>query len=324
MCLIALAMIVGAMPSCSGNDDDKVQGEPVDIVRLDSILGDFATLDNSAAAKVFAEDSSLIVAQLQVMGADSADLAAVRELSSSLAVRMFAPQTRRLLPSLAHEQQALGNIIARADKQGINLPSRRYVATVWGRPESIVVNGDVVLIALNHYLGSGHEAYAGWPEYQRRLKDRRFLPYDMAEALLGIERPYAPKRKPMVLSRLLYEGAMAHAKMQLTDSASLADVLGVTDRELTDMAANRKFMYERLLSGDMLHSTDQAVMDQLFAPAPVCTLISPKAPGRAVRLLGYDIVTAWLEKHPQATLNDLLTPAFYDSESTFADSGYQI
>ena len=45
-------------------------------------------------------------------------------------------------------------------------------------------------------------------------------------------------------------------------------------------------------------------------------------PGRVGRFIGYRIVQAYLTRHPETKLNELLSPTFYTSSMTLPDSGY--
>ena len=320
----AFALVFILLFSACSDKKEKIVGEPMPIVRLDRDYATYPTLSAAEQSSLFERDSTMFAAQMQVMGIDNAARDEMESFCSSDVVAMFAPAVAKVFPDMKTEEQALGNIVVRAGEQGIALPSRKYAAIVWGLPQSMVVNGDKMYIALNHYLGADHPAYEGWPEYQRRLKRRDMIPYDMAEALLAIERPYSPTDgNDNVLSRLLYEGALVHAKMQLIDNPSLANAIGVTQAQLDDMMPNRSFMWKRLITDDMLHSSDANVMDQLFSPAPATSIISPDAPGRAVRLIGYEIVDFWLKKNPEAKISDLLSPSFYSNPATLNQAEYK-
>lgn len=318
---IVFVVVAAAQSGCS-EKSGKTSGNPVPIARLDKDLAEFATLDSVSRRSMYSRDSVLVAAQMQVMGVDTVGFDYVELFAESGTVSMFAPEVASLYPDLKAEEQALGNILIRAREQGISLPERKYAATVWGLPRSIVVNGNVVIIALNHYLGPEHPAYEGWPEYRRAMKRRDMLPYDLAEALIAIERPYIPSGLPTVLSRMLYEGALVYAKMTLSEDESLSKSLGFSDSQLADVQKNESFIWERLLDGDMLHSSDPAVIEGLFSLSPVSTLISPDAPGRAARLVGYNMIRSWLKKNPDARLDDLLSPKFYDNPATLSAADY--
>ncbi len=321
--LITLILTVLSLVSSSCSDKKaKTIGEPIAIVRLDHIYADYATLDPAEQQKIFTSDSSLIVAQMQIMGVDSAGITEMRSFCSSDIVKVFTAETAKVFGKLESEEQILGNIVVRIAEEGIELPSRKYASTVWGLSKSIVVTDKAVFIALNHYLGAKHPAYDGWPEFQRASKRRDMIPYDITEALLAIEHPYRPQNKESVLSRLLYEGVLTYAKMRILDEPTLANALGYNAEQVADIESNRSFIWERLLKDNLLHSTDQAIIDKLFSTTQVCSIISPDAPGRCVRIIGYDIVCSWLNEHPGTTLDKLLSPSFYDSSTTLTEAKY--
>ena len=171
-------------------------------------------------------------------------------------------------------------------------------------------------VALNHYLGSDSPAYEGWPEYKKKLKNRRMIPVDMAEALTATAYPYEAEGENTVLSRLLYEGSLAVAKEAMVPSAPLSDILGFTPAEMADIKKNESVMWKRLVADNKLYSTDAELISNLFDLRPTSSVISPDAPGRAVRYIGYRIVRAYLAENPDATLAFILSPAFYDNGRT--------
>lgn len=123
------------------------------------------------------------------------------------------------------------------------------------------------------------------------------LPYDLAEALIAEAYPYdslAIARRT-VLSRLLYEGALAYAKTQVVPEASEALALGYNEATMADIHSNEAFIWRHLIEGQMLYSTDATLMEKLFDPAPQTYIISPDAPGRVVRYIGLQIVTSFLK-----------------------------
>ena len=50
--------------------------------------------------------------------------------------------------------------------------------------------------------------------------------------------------------------------------------------------------------------------------------VNPRSPGAIGRFIGHRIISATLDRHAIA-LPDLLSPAFYDSETTLSQSGYK-
>jgi len=314
------AIIITTLPSCV-NSDKLPSGEPVEILRLDHKLETFGKMTTDEANDFITQNTDLLQVQTAISGESNVDSASVA--AQAHIAQAFAKATNASFPNLNALQQALGTILVRAKNQGITLPQRTYAATIWSNTtQTMALTDKVMLVALNHYLGPAHEAYNGMPEYRRALKRPEMIPYDMAEALVAQAMPFKSQGAPTVLSRLLYEGALIQAKMTLVDDANEADAMGFTQKQLTDIAANRKMIWERLVSDNLLYSTDAAIAHQLFDLLPSTNMISPDAPGRAVRLTGYEIVRAYLEKNPDTTVAQLLDSRFYNSPQTLKEAGY--
>lgn len=313
---IILALLC-AFAGCKNGSDDW---SPIPITRLDSLAfvyndrGEVAMPENCKACV------NALLQYMEPMHGDSTWQA----YATSRAVEAFAPEALSIFPDLTSLRDTLGMMLHNAAANGLVLPRRHYATVVWSDRKSIVINEPYVFIGLNHYLGSEHPAYSGWPEYVRATKTPKMLPYDLAEALIANAYPYdsiAAKQRT-ILSRLLYEGALAYAKMQVVPDASEALVLNYNEPTLVDIQSNEVLIWKHLIEGKMLYSTDAALMDKLFAPAPHTYLISPEAPGRVARFIGLEIVKNYLTKYPQTTLNQLLSPGFFGAINTLEKAGY--
>lgn len=318
-CLL-VAVVTVVMTSCK---DDDVNAEPVEIIRLDKVMLGYSDYDSAGRAKVRSQYAPAIRSLCRVLEMDSCGDADLLMWNGSLPVQLFTPEILNVFPNTDSIAQVLGRIRFRVDKNNLKVPRYQYVATAWGRPQSIVFDDTIALVALNHYLGADNRVYDHWPQYIRALKRPDMLPYDIIEAELGTAYPYTPgKDGGTVLNRMLYEGAMAYVKMQLVPDATLENALGFSREQLADIRDNSQFVWNRLVSDKLLYSTDAAVIEGLFRPMPSCNLISPNAPGRVVRYTGYRMVSEYMDKMPDTELSYLLSPSFYSSTETLRKAAY--
>lgn len=315
--IIILASLFCIFAGCTSGNNDVV---PEPIIRLDSL----ALKSRNGAQTILPKDiKSCADALIQYLGQTHGDTT-WQAYASSRAVAAFAPEAAKAFPNLAPLRDTLGMILHNAAVSGLVLPHRHYASVVWSDRKSIVINEPYVFVALNHYLGSEHPAYSGWPQYIRATKKPQMLPYDLAEALIAKAYPYdslAIARRT-VLSRLLYEGALAYAKTQVVPEASEALALGYNEATMADIHSNEAFIWRHLIEGQMLYSTDATLMEKLFDPAPQTYIISPDAPGRVVRYIGLQIVTSFLKKYPETSLVQLLSPSFFGAKNSLEKAGY--
>ena len=301
------------MLSCSRNSE-KAPAQPV--MRVYDWLADYRP-----ARQLPDSLRPGVDAFFKVMGVVQPDDSVFRKWADGPVVGMFTPEVRRVFPSPDVLELSLGKVLNNARNEGLCLPQRRYAAVVWGRPESIVFVDSVMLIALNHYLGEDFEGYSHLSVYQRRGKTPERLQSDIAEALVATEWPYAPEGDPTVLSRLLYEGALAVAKERLTGE-SAAMVLGYSPQEYEWLQEHEDELWRQLVGRRLLFSTLSSDADRLVSAAPSTAILMQEAPGRAGRFLGYKIVSQFLKRHSDVGLPQLFSSSFYDSEATLRESGY--
>jgi hypothetical protein len=307
--LIAISAV-----SCSDNQNKVSEQE---ILRLDKTLYNYKNMDSLSRANVRDSLKAQIKALAQVLKFDTICDESLLAWSESMPVEMFSPMADTAFTSLTKIEEQLGSTLLNAKNKDIKLPNRHYVSVVWGRPESIVFNDSIALIALNHYLGAESPAYEHWPSYKRALKRQEMLIYDITEATIATEYPFQPfDGENTVLSHILYEGALAYIKMQIIPEAKLSCAVGLSESQLNDSESNLQFMWSKLAAEQMLYSTDSELINRLFAQLPYSSPISSKAPGRCVRVLGYKIVQAYMQNNKSTKLQDLLSPKFYSSRNT--------
>lgn len=188
--------------------------------------------------------------------------------------------------------------------------------------QSVFTADTLMFVGLNHYLGADYAPYAYFPDYLRvRKTPARLLP-DMAEALVRGLYPYdgVSDVYSTVLSRLLYEGAVVEAVMQLC-GLSEQQVLGYDDEAMAWAQENEKRVWETMAERKMIFAVDPQLAAMLVSPAPFTSAINPNSPGAIGRFIGHRIITAYLDRQAVA-LPELLSPDFYTSQNSLFESGY--
>ena len=313
--------------SCSHGDDNT---QRVIIERLDKELAGYIDMDSAAREDFIAYNKEVLTGYGQITGRERdvvLDDITLTDWATSQAATTFSDEVRTVFPTLDAEETAIGSILSRSKEAGLELGPEKFVAVLWSLTNSIVVNDsvNVVYIALNHYLGADSPYYAGWPEHLRARKVRAMIPVDVAEALVAISHPYRPNGDNTILSRLLYEGAIAAVKEYLVPEASTADILGLNPDVLADIEKNEYFLWNGLINDNGLYSTDADLMSNLFdRRRPTSTRISPDAPGRSACYIGYRIVKDYMKRNPDVRLDYLLSTEFYEGGTEILrQSGYQ-
>lgn len=295
---------------------------PIRISRLDMAMQAYKDASDSSKRMIADTLSAEINALFKVLGRPYPGKEELEWWASGDEVAIFQPDAEKAFPSLAALEADLGCIYHNAEKEGLPLDSLRFAAIVYGLPMPLVKVDSVMLIALNHYLGSDYPGYSHWDAYKRKVKTQAALPYDLAAAIVSTSHPMAMSVAPTLLCNMLYEGALVEARMRLLPNANLAHALGVTEDELQFMKGHLREMWREMAEKKMIYDTNPLVSDRMLSGAPSSPLLNGKAPARAGRFIGYCIVKAYLKSHSDATLPFLFTPEFYAKSTSLADAGF--
>lgn len=279
--------------------------EPVRVADVYGAMRNLTGPDSIAARRALVEDSVEVGAFMKTVSELPCDTLLIEGWAASRAVAMFTPPVDSVFGGTAVLAGHLGNILGHAEAEGLHLPRRRYAAVVYDRPKSILFVDSVMLVALNHYLGADFAGYSHWPYFMRRSKTPEALPYDLAEALVATAYPYNGG-DGTVMSRLLYEGALAEAKHRLVGGSEAA-ALGYDKDEWQWLLDNEEAIWQRLAVERLLYDTSQSTIDRLVAPSAYTSILGSEVPGRAGRFVGYRLVRKYLKEHPEASLSELLT-----------------
>jgi len=291
------------------------------VVRLDRDLAAYSGLDMEKR-KVLRDSLRPELEALAALTGDSLSDAMLEAWSGSTAVDFFQPAVDSVFPDIDKLERSIGEFYAAADKKSLPLPCYRMAAVTWPSYRPLALRDSVVFIALNHYLGHDYEAYSDFEPYQRALKDSERLPYDVASGIIRSAYPYESSTDRL-FERMLYEGAVAYAQMQLIDSPKLEYALGFTPGQMEYLTATEGRLWQEFgLRRGLLYSTDPEDIRGMMDIGARSPLDSGLAPGGVGRYIGYRIVESYLREHPSKTLSDILSPTFHTSEQSLVNSSY--
>lgn len=320
---LAVSLLAAGCSSSGNGSDAGDAATSASFTRLDKVVTQFPQL---SPARQHAIVDSLTVPlndYIYLMGASTGDIpASIDSLSHTAAFAMFEPEVDKAFPSTAAIEKQLGTLDANIRHQLPTLPHYSYYGIISPYRQQVMLVDSVIYVALNHYLGAGHEAYSSMPEYTRATKTPTYIPLDIAEAIVAIEYPFVADSAPTAIQYFLYEGALLKAVADLTGITDTATLMGWTSEQLAQAEAQQGAVWRKMAADNIIYSTDMSLARRLCAPAPSAMPVSPTLPGRICRYIGYRIVDSYLANNPGTSLSDLLSPTFYNSPSTLINSGY--
>lgn len=299
---------------------EKPQADKAEIERFDSIVARYNAMDaaDRAAFRNKYPDATLFITKGDTVNADSV----IEAYSRSNALTMFGKDVNERLTMTDSLETILGEMKTSFSEKLPDIKWKRIIGVISTYNQSVILTDGALLLGLNHYLGSDYGAYSYFEPYQRTVKTPRHLPYDVAEALISDRFPFISGNESTLLNRTLYEGAVLAAVNDVVPGNDIAESMGYDSDAWKWLSENEKPMWNALIDREMLFSMDPAIADRMTRPAPATSILHPDAPGRAARYIGYKIVESYRKRHPEKTLQWLLSPEFYNSPTALIDSQY--
>ncbi len=311
---LILLLVISVFSSCVGDGSPTVRIQRMDLAIEES--GD-SLRDMSPGIEALRR---MMNAPEKMSDSDFVD-----SLSGTTPVKVFTPDVRHRLQSLDGIERELGmlksNMLHYLPE--VDFPSSVY-AVINPYSQPIVIVDSVILIGSNHYLGVDYPGYESFERYRVPFKTPKNISYDVGSTLIRQHYPYsASDSESTLLSRLLYEGAVAYALGRLIPNSDMALAVGIDPQAFDEVVKNEALIYATMISRRLLYTTSPADISRLVSPAPASSLISPSAPGRCACFVGERIVESYVEHNGDVSIDFLLSPDFYCSPQSFVEAQYQ-
>ncbi|WP_367277930.1 gliding motility lipoprotein GldB [Winogradskyella sp.] len=159
-----------------------------------------------------------------------------------------------------------------------------------------IVTDSLLLIALDNFLGEGHEFYQNIPRYLAKNMQRNQIVPELAE---GYAKKYVfQTNRKTLLDEMIYFGKLLYFKDKVIPFKSDAEKIGYTEQELKWAQANESPIWSHFIENEMLYSTDSKLPSRFIADAPFSKFylqLDNESPGRLGQYIGWQIVRAYAE-----------------------------
>ncbi len=187
---------------------------------------------------------------------------------------------------------------------------------------AVAATDSVLGIGLDMFLGNGNKLYERYsiPKYIRQKSDRKYLPYSAVRGWVTSEFDDGEIRNDL-LSIMVDYGKTLYAMDALFPFADDYLKIGYTPAQIKWCEQNEGMIWARLVEGQKLFSTDQNDIRALTGPGPFSSGFPKESPGQLGFWVGWQIVRAYMDKHPEVTLDRLMD--MKDAQKILKKSGYK-
>lgn len=184
----------------------------------------------------------------------------------------------------------------------------------------VIWQDDLLLIALDTYLGEDHHFYMGVQEYIKKNFEQEQIVSDVADAFAEnkIDRP-ASRR---FLAHLIYYGKILYLNDLLIPFKSDAQKIGYRPEELEWAQQNEEQVWRYFVDKELLYSSDSQLHSRFLFPGPFSKFyleLDAESPARIGQFIGWQIVRQYMDKN-EVSVQELIDA---DAETIFNNSNYK-
>jgi hypothetical protein len=176
-------------------------------------------------------------------------------------------------------------------------------------------------IGLDMFLGPNYPYYNPevYPEYLRRQFTKAFIPVRLARVLAQNANDAPPGKR--LLDIMVHNGKTLYIAGCLSPDTPDSLLMGYTRTQWEGCVANESQVWARLLDLNLLYETDYAKFRKLVEPSPNAPMLFTEAPGEIGNWMGRQIVLAYMQRHPNTSMDQLL--AMEDAQQLLEASRYK-
>ena len=183
----------------------------------------------------------------------------------------------------------------------------------------LLVEEDILVIGLDYFLPSDHAFQPDLPRYIASRYDRKHLVPMIVLALSSRYNDVNPADNSL-LAEMLYYGKAYHFVKAILPCTEDQYIIGYSPEQIAASWDNEDLIWAHFVENELLFQTNPFEIRKYIGEAPATDAISPEAPGRLGRWIGWNIVEEYQTKQ-DLSLPELMREA--DAKKMFKDSGYR-
>ena len=198
----------------------------------------------------------------------------------------------------------------------------KIVTLISGLDTDLYVSDSLIVVSLDFFLGPG-------AKYRPRMYDyllRKYDPDDIVPSCLliyGISGRFNQNNMndKSVLADMVAYGKSFYFAKHMMPCIPDSTLIWYTPEDIKGARDNEDLIWKRFVESQVLFSTSHKVKQDYLGERPITTQVGERCPGRIGQWVGWQIVQAYAEKHPETSLPQIMNVD--NAQRMFKDSGYK-
>ena len=307
------------LASCSDDKYTRFYDEEIEenapMLSIERFDHDFYQLDSAQLVQKYGDFISLYVHQ--IMSIDSSKIDVFRADSAFNALRA---QVDSVYPNADAVVKPLSVAMAYYHHYFPSKEIPKLSFHVSGFNQNIVTLPGRISASIDNYLGANYSLYTQIAyQYDIPYMTPRHLPIDM---LLGWLTSEFPDSSTNLLESMIYHGKIMYLLQVFFPHEEVYELLSYSQKQYDWCLMYEKNIWAMITEKQELYSSDWRTITRYTQPAPFTNGLSQEdSPGRIGVFIGWRIVSAYLEKNEDITLQGLMSET--DAQKILQLSGYR-
>ncbi len=191
---------------------------------------------------------------------------------------------------------------------------------VSGILNDLYLSDSLIIIGLDYYLGNDGTYIPDIPSYiAKRYQKEYMVPQCMM--LISANYNMNSSSDQTALADMIFYGKAYYFTEQMMPGINDTLITGYTAQEDSDIHEFENVIWAGLLENEALYETNHVIKEKFMGERPKVFEIGEKCPGRIGRWIGYRIVSEYMDKHPDVTLQQIMADP--EAKKIFMESNYR-
>ena len=200
-------------------------------------------------------------------------------------------------------------------------PVPDVVSFVSGFNATLIVTDSILAFGLDMYLGKNYAYYQmlQLPQFKRRKMTPSYIVPDCMRGWISSD--YMLEESQDLAGQMIYHGKLMYLMNALMPGYHDSLIFGFTSTQLQWCKVNEPYIWSFFIDNELLYSQDPNEIIKYVGEAPFTTGFSKESPGCIGWWLGWNIVNAYMNSHPEISLSELM--GIQDAHKLLTESGYK-
>ena len=223
-------------------------------------------------------------------------------------------------PDIVDLEKDLGNAFKYIKHYFPEFKIPKVYTFVSGFSSDLYVDSEMIVIGLDYFLPANHRFQApDLPEYIAKRYEAKYIVPMIVTAISSAYNKTDLKQNSLV-AEMIYYGKAYHFTKAILPCTPDEFIIGYSGEEVAACFDNEEMIWSYFVENDLLFETNPFEIRKYTGEAPSTVEISPDAPGRVGRWLGWNIVDDY-QFNNEVPLWELMAES--DTEKIFKLSGYK-